>query len=71
MVGLVEWDGVLSGERFCLHCRKNIAIRLSYDVGVMLYWVGGLLVFDVVLVFGKCRIVEGNVLYREVYSVKG
>lgn len=63
--GLVEWDGFLTGLHFC-HCRDTRKVRLGFDIGVVIHWVGDVLFFDVVFLFEG--VAESYVLYREVYG---
>ena len=59
---------MVSDLKVCSCCRRTVWVRASYDIGFVFHWVGDFYFVDVVLVFGRCRLVEGNVLYREVYS---
>jgi len=53
----------------CPHSRRIVGVRASYDIGFVFHWVGNYFLIDVILVFGACRLIAGNVLYRDVYFV--
>jgi hypothetical protein len=58
---------VLSGVKFCPHCRRNFSVCLSNDIGVRLVWVGDELVFNVALLDPEF-LSGGFILYQEVYG---
>jgi hypothetical protein len=57
-----------SDLKVCPHCRKNIIVRLSSDIGVAFHWEGDCFLVDVVLFFSESPLV--HVLYREVYVLE-